>query len=53
MLEYQGLEQEKLAKNEEELFSDVPICGGNLSTPVVDKAYYITEIHDKLGIGFT
>jgi hypothetical protein len=42
------LEQEKLAKNEE-LFSDVPICGANLSTPVVDKAYYITEIHYRIG----
>ncbi|MGA6991579.1 MAG: hypothetical protein WBL68_06300 [Nitrososphaeraceae archaeon] len=45
----QVLEQEKLAKNEEELFSDVPICGANLSTPVVDKAYYITEIHYRIG----
>lgn len=48
-LSNQELEQEKLAKNEEELFSDVPICGANLSTPVVDKAYYITEIHYRIG----
>jgi hypothetical protein len=48
-LSNQVLEQEKLAKEEEELSSSIPICGANLSTPVVDKAYYITEIQYRIG----
>jgi hypothetical protein len=31
------------------LFSCVPICGANLSTPVIDKAYYINEIQYRIG----
>ena len=27
----------------------VPICGGNLSSPVVDAVNYIEEIHYKIG----
>jgi hypothetical protein len=27
----------------------IPICGGNLSTPVLDQAYYIGEIHYRIG----
>jgi hypothetical protein len=27
----------------------VPICGGNLSTPVVDTVQYIREIQYKIG----
>lgn len=27
----------------------VPVCGANLSSPVVDTAYYIDEIHYKIG----
>jgi hypothetical protein len=27
----------------------VPVCGANLSTPVVDQANYIDEIHYKIG----
>ena len=27
----------------------VPVCGANLSSPVVDKAYYIDQIHYKIG----
>ena len=30
---------------EEELLSGIPICGSNLSTPVVDQAYHTDEIH--------
>jgi hypothetical protein len=31
------------------LFSSVPVCGANLSTPVIDKAYYINEIQYRIG----
>ena len=27
----------------------VPVCGANLSSPVVDTAYYIDEIHYQIG----
>ena len=27
----------------------VPVCAANLSTTVVDTAYYIDEIHYKIG----
>lgn len=27
----------------------VPVCGGNLSSPVVDAVNYIREIHYKIG----
>ncbi|MGH9912717.1 MAG: hypothetical protein ACRD4J_04655 [Nitrososphaeraceae archaeon] len=39
----------KQVEEEEELLSSVPVCGANLSTPVVDKAYYINEIQYKIG----
>jgi hypothetical protein len=38
--------------NEEEkevLTAGVPVCGANLSTPVIDRAYYITEIQYRIG----
>ena len=34
---------------EEEREEGVPVCGANLSSPVVDTAYYIDEIHYKVG----
>jgi hypothetical protein len=27
----------------------VPVCGANLSSPVIDTAYYIDQIHYKIG----
>jgi hypothetical protein len=29
--------------------SGIPVCGANLSSPVVDQANYIGEIHYKIG----
>ena len=29
--------------------SGIPVCGANLSSPVVDQANYIDEIHYKIG----
>jgi hypothetical protein len=41
-------EQECLSEEESSIFG-IPICGANLSTPVLDQAYYIDEIHYKIG----
>ena len=27
----------------------IPVCGANLSSPVVDQAYYIDEFHYRIG----
>ena len=27
----------------------IPVCGANLTSPVVDTAHYIDEIHYKIG----
>jgi hypothetical protein len=34
---------------EEEPIDGVPVCGGNLSSPVVDQTNYIREIHYRIG----
>jgi len=34
---------------EEEECEGIPVCGANLSSPVVDQADYIQEIHYKVG----
>ena len=38
-----------LLDEQEEIVEGVPVCGANLSSPVVDTAYYIDEIHYKIG----
>ena len=38
-----------LVEQEIEEIEGVPVCGANLSSPVVDTAYYIDEIHYKIG----
>jgi hypothetical protein len=43
------LEQENEEEEEEKLFSTLPVCGANLSTPVIDRAYYINEVQYKIG----
>ncbi len=43
------MEQEEDEKEGSGLFSSVPVCGANLSTPVIDKAYYINEIQYRIG----
>jgi len=34
---------------EEEECEGLPVCGANLSSPVIDQANYIREIHYKVG----
>ena len=38
-------------EEQEELHTEggIPVCGANLTSPVVDTAYYIDEIHYKVG----
>jgi hypothetical protein len=44
---------QQVEKNEEEEKEDdvmgVPICGGNLSSPVFDIVNYIEQVHYKIG----
>jgi hypothetical protein len=41
----QELENERVERKE----GGIPVCGGNLSTPVVDTVNYIGEVHYKIG----
>ncbi|MGH9877146.1 MAG: hypothetical protein ACREBU_04530 [Nitrososphaera sp.] len=34
---------------EEESIEGIPVCAANLSSPVIDQAKYIEEIHYKIG----
>jgi hypothetical protein len=36
-------------ENEKEDTMGVPVCGGNLSSPVIDTVNYIGEVHYKIG----
>jgi hypothetical protein len=38
-----------LLVEQEDQEEGVPVCGANLSSPVVDTAYYIDEIHYRVG----
>jgi len=38
-----------LLLEEEERIEGVPVCGANLSSTVVDTAYYIDEVHYSVG----
>jgi hypothetical protein len=52
---YRHMSSSILLKREEQeeqqplLEPGIPICGANLSSPVVDQAKYINEIHYKIG----
>ena len=38
-----------LLEDEPEEKAGIPVCGANLSTPVVDTSSYIGEIHYQIG----
>ena len=44
-----NLIQQVEENDEEEDVMGVPVCGGNLSSPVVDIVNYIGEVHYKIG----
>jgi hypothetical protein len=39
----------QVEENGEEDVMGVPVCGGNLSTPVLDISNYIEQVHYKIG----
>ena len=41
--------QEEEQQEGEAQMQGIPVCGANLSSPVVDQAYYIREIHFRIG----
>lgn len=41
--------QEEEQQEGEAQIQGIPVCGANLSSPVVDQAYYIEEIHFRIG----
>jgi hypothetical protein len=42
-------DEEEELQTEEGGAGGIPVCGANLTSPVVDTAYYIDEIHYKIG----
>ncbi len=38
-----------ILEKQEEHPDSISVCGANFSSPVVDTAYYIDEIHYKIG----
>ena len=46
LLEKEGKEKQE---QQSQLESGIPVCGANLSSPVVDQAKYIDEIHYRIG----
>ena len=55
-IDYKAMDRnliQQVEKNEEEEKEDdvmgVPVCGGNLSSPVFDIVNYIEQVHYKIG----
>jgi hypothetical protein len=44
-----GEKQQEEYEQQSQLEQGIPVCGANLSSPVVDQAYYIDEIHYRIG----
>jgi hypothetical protein len=45
----EGEEGEQELQQLEQLEQGIPVCGANLSSPVVDQAFYIEENHYRIG----
>lgn len=43
------IDQMTLMIEEEQKEDGAPVCGANLSSPLVDTAYYIDEVHYRIG----
>ena len=44
------LEEEREREQQSQLAEEgIPVCGANLSSPVIDQANYIDEIHYRIG----
>jgi hypothetical protein len=46
---HNSLVQELEKKEGKQEIEGVPVCGGNLTSPVVDTVNYIGEVHYKIG----
>ena len=44
-----GEQEEEQEQQQWQLEQGIPVCGANLSSPVVDQAHYIEEIHYRIG----
>jgi hypothetical protein len=42
-----GVEEEH--EQQPQLEQGIPVCGANLSSPVINQAHYIDEIHYRIG----
>jgi hypothetical protein len=42
-------EEKREHEQQSQLEQGIPVCGANLSSPVVDQAYYIDEVHYRIG----
>ncbi len=42
-------EEKREHEQQSQLEEGIPVCGANLSSPVVDQANYIDEIHYRIG----
>ena len=40
---------QQVKNEEEEEIGGIPVCSANLSSPVIDTANYIGEVHYKIG----
>jgi acetaldehyde dehydrogenase (acetylating) len=47
--DYKTMHRNLIQQVEEEDVMGVPVCGGNLTSPVVDTVNYIGEVHYKIG----
>ena len=45
----QQVEENEVEEEKEKDVMGVPVCGGNLSSPVVDTVNYIREVRYKIG----
>jgi hypothetical protein len=43
-----GVEEEE-HEQQSQLEQGIPVCGANLSSPVINQAHYIDEIHYTIG----
>jgi hypothetical protein len=41
--------RKEMDEKEESSIWGIPVCGANFSTPVLDQAYYVDEVHYKIG----
>jgi hypothetical protein len=44
-----NLIQQVQENEEEDVVEGVPVCGANLVSPVTDTAYFIEQVHYKIG----